>query len=462
MKTSYLLVLLGLLIAAIGCGGGSGGAGGGTSARGSLFMTDSLDTHDHVWITVNKVVLTGAGGNATVFDDTVGQTVDLKTLRDSSGERYAFLAAVPAGTYTGASVTVDKTVTLFSGGSSTGVTRVFAGNNGSTATLTIGFSTPRSFGPGQGFALDFNLADWNDDGTTITGSPFLREGQGAGLHDGSRHEHDGFHGVIQGLAGVIPTQSFNLVRGSHSTAVVTNAQTVIFNSNGAPSPTLTNGERVEVRGAFSVDQNAIVADSIKIRAPGDGDDDEQEVQGPVSDINAGAGTFVVTIDEAHHFIPTDTTVTVTTGASTVFVSGGGIILTPADFFAALANGQEIEVEGIYDANTNTLAATRVKLEDGENEDHDSQVKGPVSAINVPALTFDVTAQEWEGISLGANQVVHVVTNGSTVFEHGSMTASQFFAALTSGQQVEVEGVFDAGTSTMTAAKVDLEDGGGHH
>lgn len=364
MKLKHILILLAVLAGVVGCGGGgSGGLGG---SFGALFMTDSLDGNDHVWITVQKVVLTGAGGNVTVFDVPAGKTIDLKTLHDASGERYSFLGTVPNGTYTGIAVTVDKTVTLFARGSDTGATRVFAGNNGSTAILNLTFGSARGFGRNANLALDFDLANWNDDGTTISGSPFLKEGQGNGLGDLDRQEHDSHWGTIQDLVGTAPDQSFNLVRGGRSVAVVTNEQTDLCNSEAVRPIELVNGQTVKVTGAFSVDLGAIVADSVRIRSRSE-EEEEPEAEGPISNINADAGTFTITIDDAEHFQPSMTTVNIATNELTVFTSRAGVIVSGAEFFAALVDGTELQAVGEYDPETNTITAIRVSYEDEERE-----------------------------------------------------------------------------------------------
>ena len=457
MKFTNLLLLLTLLLAAIGCGGGGVSGGGGTSGSGALFMTDSLDSHDHVWVTIKKVVLTGAGGNATVFDDTTGKTVDLRTLRDGSGERYSFLASTPSGTFTGVSVTLDKTVTLFGSGASTGLVREFAGNDGTNVVMTLNFAAPRSFGSNSGFALDFSLSDWTDNGTTVSGSPFLKEGNGGGLNDGSRHEHEDYEGTIQGLSGTAPDQTFTLTRGGRSIAVITSSSTIVFNSNGNPSPTLANGKRVEVRGAFDLTQNAIVADVVKIEDAGHGQG-EAEVKGNASNINAIAGSLTVDATRTHHFQPNQSTVDVATTANTVYFSHGGLSLTKEEFFAVLANGQEVEAEGAYDSGSNTLTARKLKLEDHQGEHgHEAEIKGPVSNLNASSQTFDVNAVQWEGITLGANHLIHITVTAETRYEHDNMTAQQFFAALSNGSFLEVEGFFDAETSTLVAKKMQFED-----
>lgn len=458
MKLTNLLLFLTLLLVAIGCGGGGvSGGGGGSTGSGAIFMTDNLDSHDHVWVTIKKVVLTGAGGDATVFNDATGKTVDLRTLRDGSGERYSFLASTPAGSFTRVAVTLDKTVTLFGSGSSTGLVRQFAGNDGTNVVMTLTFGAPRSFGTGSGFALDFSLSDWTDNGTTVSGAPFLKEGSGSGLHDNSRHEREDYEGTIQNLSGSAPDQTFTLTNGVRSVAVITSASTIVFNSNGNPSPALANGKRVEVRGSFSLTQNAIIADVVKIEDANHGQG-EAEVKGNASNIDANAGTLTVDATRTHHFQPNQSTVDVVTTQSTVYFSHGGLSLTKAEFFAALANGQEVEAEGTYDSGTNTLTARKLKLEDGEGEHgHEAEIKGPVSSLNAQAQTFDVNAIQWEGITLGSNHLIHVTVTGDTRYEHDNMTAQQFFAALSNGSFLEVEGFFDAETNTLVAKKMQFED-----
>lgn len=452
MKLKLLILLAAIFATLAGCGGSGAGI---PLSGGAMFVTDSLDSHSHVWITIKSVTFASASGNVTAYSDPVGTTIDLKTLHDVGGERFAYLTAVPAGTYTGVTVTVDKTVTLFDPGNPTGFTRVFAGNNGSTADLSLTFAAPKNLGPGIEFALDFDLANWNDDGTTITGSPFLGDASGnAGIDDPSRHEHEDYDGRVQGLAGTAPTQTFNLIDDDHLVAVMTSASTVIFNSDGSATPALAEGQKVEVRGAFDTAQNALIADSIKIKVGTDANHDLPRVEGAASSIDKTLFTFVVTIDEAHGFQPSATTVNVVTNSSTVFFVHDGASLSQADFFAALADGNSVHVAGSYDAASNTLTATRVRLEDGDGgDDHHSDVEGPSSNALPDPGTLDITAHEWEGMNIASGTVVHVVTNASTQFNDGAMTSAQWFAALAAGQAVEAEGNFDSASSTLTALKI---------
>src|SRR5262245_18964552 len=109
----------------VGCGGGGGGnALSSGSGRVAVLLTDSFrEDYAHVWATIYHVELIPQSGSpVVVFDDASGHQIDLKTLRDSSGERFSFLgsASVPEVTYTGINVTVGPTMQLFRNGIAVG------------------------------------------------------------------------------------------------------------------------------------------------------------------------------------------------------------------------------------------------------------------------------------------------------------------------------------------------------
>lgn len=470
MKFIHGLILGAVALALTACGGGGGtsSSGGGIGFGGSVFMTDSLDNHDHVWVTVKKVVMTSAAGNSTIFDDSAGKSIDLKRLRDASGERYAFISSAPTGSFTGVQITLDKTATLYPSGSSTGVTRVFTGNDGTNVVLNLTFASTRNFSGSGRLAIDFDLSNWNDDGSNLSATAFLREGNGDGLDDLNRHENEDYHGTVASLNGAAPTQTFTLTQANRTFRVTTDANTAIFRSNGQPSAILANGQRVEVRGSFSTTQNTLLATQIKIE-DGNGQNGEIEVHGNAANLDAVAGTFTVDVVQSEGFQPTNLTVNVVTNSSTTFRGDHGVTLTQAEFFTTLATSSFVEVEGSYDAGTNTFTATKAKLEDdhghhngggGEGEHHEAEATGPASAINSGAFTFDITANEWEGINIGPNTVIHVTTTSGTEFKgaHGSnLNQTQFFAALSSDTPVEVRGSFDPSTMILTAERVHIED-----
>ena len=179
MKLGLILSLLAAASLFSGCGGGGGGGGAiAANAPAPIFVTDSLDDHDHVWVTITKVVLHGGGTAVTVFETSGGMTVDLRSLHDPMGARFSFLATVPEGVFDDITFTLDKNLVLFETGSPTGLQREFVGNNGTSANLVLAFSPPKHIGPNGSLVVDFDLASWEDNGTFVTGNPFLLQGSG--------------------------------------------------------------------------------------------------------------------------------------------------------------------------------------------------------------------------------------------------------------------------------------------
>jgi hypothetical protein len=460
MKRNSIIGTAVALVALVGCGGGGGG--GSSSAAGNLnvFVTDGANpTYDHVWVTIKKVELSGPAGTRTLFDDSTGRVVDLTTLRDNTGARFEFLARaqVAGGTFNAISATVDKDLVVFPSGSTTGQNRVFTGFDAASGNKVLSVSmAPTQFGSGNDdLVVDFDLPNWSENGSQIGGS--IRRGDDNGLGDLSRHEHEDYHGTVAGLSGTAPNFTFTLTRGTQSFQVTTDGNTNIYNESGAANPTLANGTRVEVRGAFSTATHTLVASSVKIE-DNDAFEDPHEVKGAPSNPNEAAGTFSLTIREADDFVPDVSVITVQTSANTVFFAHSGLSLTKAEFFAAMANATEVEVEGTYNPATDTFTAVKAKIEDGEGDEDPSEVEGPVSNVNAGALTFSITAQEIEGLNVAPGSVLNVQTTAATTFRDlngTTISGGTFFAALANGARVEVEGSYDG--SVFHAVKVHFED-----
>jgi hypothetical protein len=311
-----------------------------------------LDGHDHVWVTITKVTLTNStGGTVDVFNDSTGTTVDLKTLSDGGGQRFAFLGKVRTGTYTAVSITVDKDLVLFSDGSTTGDQRVFAGNNGTTAELQLTFASAKQVSPSSPLVIDFDLSNWTDAGIEVTGSPFLAESAGVGIESSIRHEPNNLHGVVRDLTGSAPNQTFRLdLTGTADVSVMTDTDTVLIGMSS-----LSSGTAVRVRGTFSTSANAFVASSIVAEA----DDDSPQFEGTAFNI-ALDGTFDLEIAEAENTLPLFSSVHVVTDVNTLFTNLSGDVVTSAEFFLLLILGADLEVKGSYDTQTNVMTATRVE------------------------------------------------------------------------------------------------------
>lgn len=367
MKITALSLVLSA-VALAGCGGGSAGSSVLTGSRATILVTDSpREDYGHVWATIYHVELTPQGGGApvVVFDNTAGVLIDLRTLRDASGARYSFLssASVPAGTYTGVSVTVGSTMQLIKTGQTTGTTLTLDSSitrdaNGN-AVIPVTFRSPKTIsGTTSNICVDFDLARFVIRGSNIL--PSVIEGDGAGLSDPSRHEKDDYHGTVSGISGTAPTLTFTLTLGSgQAVTVTTTAATALYGA------ALAEGSRVEVEGTLDTTAQTLVATKLEVRGTGSLSDDRKtpRAAGTASALNASAGTFTLTIKRAGGFTVSGTTVNVVTNASTVFRGDKGATLTSADFYTALATTPSVQVEGTYDATTNTLTVTKARAFD---------------------------------------------------------------------------------------------------
>lgn len=367
MKITALSLVMGALALA-GCGGGSAGSSVVTGSRATILLTDSpREDYGHVWATIYHVELIPQDGSApvVVFDNSAGVLIDLRTLRDASGARYSFLssASVPAGTYTGVSVTVGSTMQLIKTGQTTGtsltVDASVARDANGNAVIPVTFRSPKTISnTTTNVCIDFDLARFVIAGSKIL--PFLVEGDGAGLSDPARHEKDDYHGTISGLAGTAPNYTFTLTMGNGQTvAVTTTAATALYGA------ALADGARVEVEGTLDTTAQTLVATKLEVRGAGSSSDDLKtpRAAGTASALNASAGTFTLTIKRAGGFTVSGTTVNVVTNASTVFRGDKGATLAAADFYTALATTPNVAVEGTYDATTNTLTATKARAFD---------------------------------------------------------------------------------------------------
>jgi|GEM_PF-784070 len=463
-----LVAVATVMLLLVGCGGGGGSSSGGsvnTSQQVSMFVTDDLSTnYDHVWVRFHEVELEYSGGSSKVFSSDAGVEVDLRALNTGSGNLFKFLgaAAFPSQSITGIKFTVGRDLVLFTTGSTTGTNAQFATTfNLSNGRSRFGITptAPLTVPAGGAVAFDFDLSSWTLASGFVTpvGSVF----SGTGLNNTANHVSDDFSGIVSELAGTAPNFTMKLTRtGGQVVQVKTDVNTSIFNGNGAASPVIANGKRIEVRGVFSTSTQSFLASVVKIEdSPGSGDD-EDKVKGLVRNPNEGAGQFEVKAQETRGFLPSDLWVMVQTSGTTKFFNRQGVVISAAAFYAALATGSA-EAEGTYNSGTNTLTATKVKLEDGSGGDDYSEAKGPVSAANAALGTLSITMSEWSGFAGTAGGTLNITTNGSTTYRDANgatINSTTFFAQALTAAAVKVEGTYSSGS--MLAKRLEIRSTGG--
>ena len=467
-----IVTVFALALGLAGCGGGgSSNSVGIIPARSvalTVFAADSFrEDYDHVWATIFKVELIASDGTASsLFADTTGKTIDIKTLRDATGARFAFLGKsdIPVGNYKGVRVTMTNSLTLFPKGATTGAltpfddsfTRDASGN----VQLNLNFQSERNESTDDNVVVDFDLANFKIVGGKVT--PALKEGDKSGIGDKGRHEEEDVEGVVSELSGTSPTLTFNIGKVS----VTTSASTTIFNADASPNPAIVNGSSVEVKGKINLAGNAFEAASIKIgKVEGDGDGKRSGAQGVPSNVDAAKMTFTLTAEKTKEFQPTKTTINIATSATTSFRGGSGVVLTVADFYSRLATAKKVEVEGSYDASKNTLTAKRARIDDeggngggtggGDGMGHEAEAKGTVTSPTVADGKFILNpVTEFDGFSL-IGTTLPVATNSQTKFEDAngkSTTQANFFEKLTGDTKVNINGVYASGVLTAKSIK----------
>ncbi len=362
-----VIVAVGLAALLAGCGGGGSGTGGSASpAKVSLFFTDSFSSNDHVWVTVKGVDLITSGGTTNVFSNPTGTVVDLKTLRDSTGARFQFMnqGSVPAGTYTGAKVTLDNNLVIFPHLATVGTPMTFdaqyADGSGNSA-ISFNFDNPHSVKAGtDDVIVDFDLANWTVTGSVVTVS--LKEGSNQGIDTESRHEEIHYPGKVANLAGTAPTFTFALTHHGNANGfpVSTDANTNIFESDGLP-PTLADGTDVIVEGLWDPVSGTLLAKSVRVLTAADEQAVGARAEGPLTEFSQVNGFLRISTHESEEFVPLANSVRIEWTDTTVFVAGDNVV-TLDQFFALLAAGAEVSAEGDYNPGTFVLTAKHVHLD----------------------------------------------------------------------------------------------------
>ncbi len=370
--SSALISFLGILLAAlvIGCGGGGsasgtttttgGGTTGAVTQRVTFYATDNADANDHVYATIYSATITGAGGSVSLYNNSTGLTLDLKSLAN----KFLFLGdkSVTGGEFDKLSVVMAKSITVYPAGAKTAQTRFIANSfdNGSN-TSKVTFNLARERGTSSTddtLVVDFDLASWTDDGTTIT--PVLKEHNGSGLDNLNNHVSQLLRGTISGLT----TTSFKLTDKSNGQATISTTGTTGVEDSFGNSTTLADGKEAEATIVYNRSTRSYQASFVRVKAEDDPTDwgaNLAEVKGTVVSF-ANEASITVAATRAEHFVPTATNVVIVTNANTVFVGSDGKPLGPSGFYGTLVAGDALEVNGVYNAASAIFTASLVRID----------------------------------------------------------------------------------------------------
>lgn len=124
--------------------------------------------------------------------------------------------------------------------------------------------------------------------------------------------------------------------------------------------------------------------------------------------------------------------------------------------ATLANGQTVEVEGVFSVLDQTLEASSIKIEDGAEDE--AEAHGALGDVDLVANTLMLSDIFLVQGFTPQGTTVAVTWTDSTVFRRSGDVVDEGW--LTSFPFAEAEGVYDAGTNTIAASRITLEDDGG--
>ena len=467
-------VLTLLPILAAGCGGGGGGGGSSLlpndrTAEVAVFATDSFrDDYDQVWVSVHKVeLLEPAGAAETVFSDDAGKVLDLRSLRDASGERFELLGEgrVRPATYSDVRVTIGDLLNVVPRGGAAAQPLQVAAEIPRDAQghpiIQFPLQAPRNLsGPGGTVVVDFDLANFVIAAGRLR--PALKEAISQLLPNPERHERNHFGGVITGLTTSTAGSAFQLqLANGLLLPVAVTSEAVIFNADGSPNAELSEGQRVKIEGAFDLGSRRFGASEIRIEPRGDGGDRRALVVGAPLRASPDSGAFVLRIVRVEGFLPRTREITVQTGERTVLHDSSGLVITRAEFFANILESDLVKAAGNYDPEANTFAAHHARLHRSRHEPRQVRAVGKPIEIQPGEQRFWLNPiYEFEGFRPEARAVrVQVTANTRLVLANGeTVAAPRFFEHLALAGRVVVEGIFTRENNTITAAFVRIREG----
>lgn len=407
----------------------SGGvtAPAGATQRAGIFITGAAPSgYDHAWVTIHKIeVVDTAEKAATIWEDRDGQSLDLGTLQDKIGARYALItsAAVPSGrAHTRVRITLGKAALLYKPKATVAETLLLSDSlpRDEEGRPTLSYSLKKAHDLGSGndpivIAFDPRKISLNAGRANLVASDGSGDARKA-LADSSRQEPALFTGMVGDIAKSSSDKTgaettFTLQEPSGQSVVVEVAAGVpITDESGsgaaavapAVKPTATTapdgakkaavspsapavvatavatGKRARVRGTLSLSTKRVIATEIVLRADvpvaKEGQTEEggavavapspeASVVGEVTEVKPDSGAFILQPRQVYGLVPSQSSITVVLGKGAVLrsVRSSGP-LTAEELLASLKRpGVQAEAAGIFDPITATLTASRVTL-----------------------------------------------------------------------------------------------------
>jgi uncharacterized protein DUF5666 len=454
IESITLLILIGLLASALGCGGGAsaagGGGGGGTTATQVRMGDAPADRVIMFEVTVGPISLTPSSGAAVTV---LSATRRLELTHNAGTNEPLALLQVPQGSYTSGTLTVANPEV------------VFINNLGQTVKLepafnqavTVNFTPALTVGASASVVnIDLNVANsltfdgqGNVTGVNISASSFTFS-TSAVAAENEQEPEDGELEDITGTVSSVSGSSFTLMVGMTGTPLTFTTDANTEFKDGATLATMTNTV-VTVEGVTRADGTLYAKEVEGVENANGVESDGLILQ--VTGNPATQLTFVADDGSGSGMDDTKTGLTLTadvTGAGykvnqgNIDTSGIGGLPAPPEFpfdASTVHASQRVEVESASALNGTSLVAEKVKL-------IQQTLSGTVSGLSGTApTTFTLTM---------APDSAFAMLSGSTsvtIFWQPGTDVHNLAHALTNGDAVRVRGLlFFTGTGFNMIAR----------
>ena len=458
MKRLVLFAVLGAILVMTGCGGGSSNSAAPSATANSASMSINVgdapnDKIIEFELTVNSITLAG-GTNPVVLST----PTRVEFVHNAGTFEPLSLMNVPAGTYTGATVTVSNPEIVLVDPTTKTITKLEGANAVLTSgTVNVTFSPSLTIGTGASVLnLDLNLANsvtLNSTGTSATITPQFTAGTSA-VAANNQDEDNGEVDDLRGKVTSVSSPKFTIQppQTAQPVTITTDANTQ-FKDGISSFSQIAAGMIVSV-DAVTQSDGSLLAKKVESETE---NANGEEVEGVITAVTCASATACPSTGNAATQVTITTqkvsaagTPTATTGstvnipitAGTRFsVHSGKLSGTLPAFDAThIGNAQRIEADSENEANDDSahVSGDKIKL-------NEQALSGTVSSFTATGFTLTVDSTS-AFASLAGTTTVSVQTSSAT--EVKNVTPAN-------GATVRVRGLlFVNGTSyTLVATRI---------
>lgn len=312
------------------------------------YITDDLNTDfKKIWVGVRSISIVDTNGvSQTLYTPDGGATSVLMNLADLSNVGALLSgAAIPAGTYVKAVVTLDNELALEPANTAVPTIKANFGGSGSVnidvpIDLTVSANAPAPL------LIDFDLARWTYNAVSKRVTPLLvqRPKDDIAKFERTKIEVNGEVTAVNVGPGRLTVTSARFPKGV--TVQTDDRFTTVFSGSNGSAASIAVGSRVEVQGNVLVDKGepVIYAVAIKVKGAGETDADSAKVAKLTGTVLGTSGGLQLAVKDAN-FVPDAGSITVDISTA-AYVRG-----TNAD----LVYGAEVRVLGQLTADGDFVA-----------------------------------------------------------------------------------------------------------